>query len=146
MPTDELAGIDRRNCGPSVATRDWVELEYDTKLRRMRSVSSMNAKRINHNVNMLHGKPTAAAVPVSSLVPYRILLSASLLHPHSHASQFSLPLSLSSVRYHGQTATIKSPRGTATAGKRRFPSQFDLRRNFATVWHETLLFVLANHP
>ena len=98
------------------------------------SLPLMNTKRINHNVNMLHGKPTAA-VPVC-LCPILPSLSHPVVYHRAALSCitiFSPPLSPQLVSLSWPPATIKFPRGNAVRGERRFPSQFDLRRNFATV-------------
>ena len=97
MPTDELAG----NEGASVATRDWVALEVEEEGR----FPPMNTKRINHDVNMLHGKPTAA-VPVSGLsMSHPFFLIASCCLPPRRTlmhHNFLSPSLLSSLRYHGR--------------------------------------------
>ena len=103
MPTDELAG----NGGASVATRDWVALEVEEEGR----FPPMNTKRINHDVNMLHGKPTAA-VPVSLSLSHPSFLIASCCLPPRRTlmhHNFLSPLSsqLGSLSWPRQRSTRK---------------------------------------
>ena len=102
-------------------------------LIRMRIVSSIYVKRMNHNVNMLESRLLLfRSLSVPSLSHPVVCFSSLLLTLMHH--NFLSPLSPSTlfVIMVG-AATIKPPCGSgAAAGKGRFPSQFDLRRNFAT--------------